>query len=108
MHLDKHNLLQAIPANLNDEFFEVIAGNDDVKIERIVSRGHTSPDEGWYDQAQHEWVMVLKGAGELTFENGQVVRLLAGEHINIPAHCKHKVSWTQPDEETVWLAVFYS
>ncbi|KZN43791.1 cupin domain-containing protein [Pseudoalteromonas luteoviolacea] len=108
MDLDKHNLFQAIPANLNDEFFEVIAGNGDVKIERIVSKGHISPDEGWYDQEQHEWVMVLKGAGELTFENGQVVRLLPGEHINIPAHCKHKVSWTQPDEETVWLAVFYS
>ncbi|TQF67997.1 cupin domain-containing protein [Pseudoalteromonas luteoviolacea] len=107
MSQNKQNVFHAIPNNLQDEFFEVIAGNDEVKIERIVSKGHTSPDEGWYDQAQHEWVMVLQGAGELTFEDGRIVKLEPGEYINIPAHCKHKVSWTLPGEETVWLAVFY-
>ncbi|KZN59167.1 hypothetical protein N473_03155 [Pseudoalteromonas luteoviolacea CPMOR-1] len=104
----KQNVFNALPSDLTDEFFEVIAGNGDVKIERIISKGHSSPKTGWYDQAQHEWVMVMQGEGELTFEDGRVIRLGAGEHINIPAHCKHKVSWTQPDTETIWLAVFYS
>ncbi|MCF6441388.1 cupin domain-containing protein [Pseudoalteromonas luteoviolacea] len=104
----KKSVFDAMPQDLSDEFFELIAGNDDVKIERIISRGHTSPETGWYDQAQHEWVIVLQGEGEITFADGRIIKLGVGEHINIPAHCKHKVSWTKPDEETVWLAVFYS
>jgi cupin 2 domain-containing protein len=31
----------------------------------------------------------------------------AGDWINIPAHRKHRVEWTTPDEKTVWVAVFY-
>ncbi|MCF2857693.1 cupin domain-containing protein [Pseudoalteromonas sp. SMS1] len=108
MSQNKHSVFHAIPDKLNDEFFEVIAGNDQVKIERIVSNGHTSPREGWYDQPQNEWVMVLEGAGEITFEDGRVVKLTPGDYVTIPAYCKHKVSWTLPDHQTVWLAVFYS
>ncbi|WP_029862751.1 cupin domain-containing protein, partial [Vibrio parahaemolyticus] len=51
--------------------------------------------------------LVLKGTGELTFESGVVTRLEAGDHVTIPAHTKHKVSWTDPTQETIWLAVFY-
>ncbi|MCG7549534.1 cupin domain-containing protein [Pseudoalteromonas sp. Of7M-16] len=105
---NKQSVFRGIPRDLSDEFFEVIASSDDVKIERIISRGHTSPQTGWYDQAQNEWVIVLQGEGQLTFSDGRVVTLVAGEHINIPAHCKHKVSWTKPDTDTIWLAVFYT
>ena len=42
----------------------------DVRIERIISHGHASPADFWYDQAQHEWVIVLKGAARLQFEDG--------------------------------------
>jgi cupin 2 domain-containing protein len=31
-----------------------------------------------------------------------------GDWINIPAHQRHRVEWTSPDEPTVWLAVFYA
>ncbi|ESP94333.1 cupin domain-containing protein [Pseudoalteromonas luteoviolacea] len=105
---NKQSVFRDIPRDLSDEFFEVIASSDDVKIERIISRGHTSPQTGWYDQAQNEWVIVLQGEGQLTFSDGRVVTLVVGEHINIPAHCKHKVSWTKPDTDTIWLAVFYT
>ncbi len=30
-----------------------------------------------------------------------------GDFVNIPAHKKHRVEWTTPDELTIWLAVFY-
>lgn len=49
---------------------------------------------------------ILTGAARLQFED-RVVDLLLGDSINIPAHQKHRVEWTSPDEPTVWLAVFY-
>jgi len=101
------NLLQNLPSDLSNEVFEDIITSKQVRIERIISKGHTSPQHGWYDQEEHEWVLVLHGAGEITFENHSTITLYAGDHITIPAHTKHKVSWTKPDEETIWLAVFY-
>ncbi len=101
------NIFSAIPEVIEDEIFELIVQSDQVKIERIISKGHTSPASGWYDQDQHEWVMVLRGSAVLGFADQPDVKLTAGDHINIPARTKHKVSWTQPDAETVWLAVFY-
>ncbi len=101
------NLFKNLPHDASEETFEDLLCHEALRIERIVSHGQTSPAEGWYDQKEHEWVLVLKGAAELTFENGVIQRLEEGDHINIPAHTKHKVSWTDPDQETIWLAVFY-
>ncbi|MDH5484004.1 MAG: cupin domain-containing protein [Gammaproteobacteria bacterium] len=105
MHAD--NIFESLPADLDQEIFEQIINTKNIKIERILSRGHTSPETGWYDQAQNEWVMVLKGGAIICFENGKEIPLAEGDHINIPAHTKHKVSWTKPDTETIWLAVHY-
>lgn len=80
-----------------------------VRIERIVSTGHPSPEGFWYDQDEHEWVVVLMGRAKLIFEgNSEPVEMGPGDYMNIPAHRKHRVEWTSPDEPTVWLAVFYS
>ncbi|WP_228743135.1 cupin domain-containing protein [Marinobacter sp. F4218] len=89
------------------EVFEDLVHSSTVRIERIVSKGHSSPDKGWYDQDENEWVMVVEGKASLEFEDGSKSELSAGDYINIPAHLKHKVTWTDPDEITVWLAVFY-
>ncbi len=70
-------------------------------------RGHASPESDWYDQDEHEWVMVLKGEAKIEFENQSTVHLVSGSHLNIPAHTRHKVAWTAADTETVWLAVYY-
>ena len=50
--------------------------------------------------------MVLTGAAGLRFED-ETIEMRAGDFVNIPAHRKHRVEWTTPDEPTVWLAVFY-
>lgn len=102
-----NNLFDPLPDASAGEIFEDLIQHPVVRIERIVSKGQTSPEHGWYDQDEQEWVVVLKGRAELTFESGEIVKLGAGDHINIPAHSKHKVSWTDPETETVWLAVFY-
>jgi cupin 2 domain-containing protein len=78
----------------------------DVRIERIISHGHASAADFWYDQPQHEWVIVLKGAARLQFEDC-TVEMKPGDFVNIPAFKKHRVDWTTPDEPTVWLGVRY-
>lgn len=100
------NLFTDLPANLPDEIFNIVLDADNLRIERIVSHGHASPEGFWYDQDQHEWVIVLMGAARLSID-GESKELKPGDYINIPAHQKHRVEWTTPDEPTVWLAVFY-
>lgn len=105
--MKKENLLSDIPFDLHAEVVRELVGSKSVRIEQIVSRGQATPENEWYDQGENEWVLVIKGAGRLTFENGEELALFPGDSVNIPAHKKHRVSWTKPDEATIWLAVFY-
>ena len=102
----RRNILGNIAGHIPEEIFETIVQTPGVRIERIISKGQRSPDQFWYDQDQAEWVLVVKGHARLAFEEG-MVELRAGDYLNIAAHRKHRVDWTTPDEETVWLAVFY-
>ena len=102
------NLFEYIPEKIREEIFSELVRSDNVRIERIVSHGHSSPASGWHDQAENEWVAVLKGEAKIVFENGEEVHLTTGCHLTIPAHTKHKVTWTTPDSETIWLAVHYT
>jgi cupin 2 domain-containing protein len=100
------NLFTNLPANLSNELLTTLLEADRLRIERIVSYGHSSAEGFWYDQDQHEWVVVLQGAARLSIE-GVAKELKPGDFVNIPAHQKHRVEWTTPDEPTVWLAMFY-
>ena len=100
------NLFADLPQQLPDELSTTLLEAANVRIERIVSHGHASPADFWYDQPQHEWVIVLKGAARLQFEDG-MVEMKVGDFVNIPANKKHRVEWTMPNEPTIWLAVFY-
>jgi cupin 2 domain-containing protein len=102
-----NNLFNNLPEQLPQEAFTDLLNAGSVRIERILSKGQASPESGWYDQDEHEWVILLQGAAELTFASGEVVRLESGDYLNIPAHTSHRVSWTDPSHLTVWLAVFY-
>jgi cupin 2 domain-containing protein len=100
------NLFESISCN-SEEVFDLIVQKNGFKIERIISKGHSSPSSGWYDQNYNEWVVVLKGEAVLSFAESVDVILTPGSYVNIPAHTKHKVKWTHPALETVWLAVHY-
>ena len=89
-----------------DELTETLAEGRHVHIERIVLTAMLHPQGFWYDQDQHEWVIVLKGAARYAFED-QTIEMRPGDFVNIPAHKKHRVDWTTPDEPTIWLAVHY-
>lgn len=100
------NLLSNLPQNIPEELFTTLLQAPGIHIERIVSQGQCSPDGFWYDQDQAEWVVVLQGSARLQFE-GRELDMRPGDFINIPAHQKHRVAWTTPDEPTIWLAVHY-
>ena len=100
------NVFDELPQHLPKELVQALLSAAHVRIERIVSHGHASPEGFWYDQGRHEWVMVLKGAARLRFEDG-TVEMRPGDFLNIPAHTKHRVDWTSPNEPTVWLGVIY-
>ncbi len=101
------NIFDSIPDNLDNEVFDQLLQNEQIKIERIISKGHSSPKSGWYNQDKNEWIIILKGDAIISFENNEDIILKVGNHLHIPAHTKHKVKWTTPDTETIWLAVFY-
>jgi cupin 2 domain-containing protein len=106
--METGHLYQNIPQQLPQEISECLARGNNVKIERIVSKGHRSPPDFWYDQNDNEWVVLLKGEAELRFQEGnRLIRLTEGMYLNIRAHEKHRVEWTRNDADTVWLAVFY-
>jgi cupin 2 domain-containing protein len=104
----KGALLEGIPVELPDEIFDTILLIGNVRIERIVSRGHASPQGFWYDQEQNEFVLIVRGSAGIRIENEEdVVVLKTGDYLNIGAHVKHRVEWTDSAGETIWLAVHY-
>lgn len=105
--MKKANIFANIPPQIKEELFEDIVKNEGVKIERIISKGHITTEFEWYNQKMDEWVIVLKGEAILEFENSDDIRLEEGDYLSIPANTKHRVSWTKPNEETVWLAIHY-
>lgn len=105
---DPTNLLRDIPSRQDREWVEVLAQREGIRIERIVSWGQRSPEEFWYDQEEHEWVALLSGAATIEFAEGdRSVSLAPGDSLTIPAHVRHRVAWTDPEQASVWLAVFF-
>jgi cupin 2 domain-containing protein len=103
------NLFDKLAIDSPEEVVTILAESKSTRIETILSHGQASPEGFWYDQLEHEWVVVLKGSARLRFEvDNQHVDLGPGECVLIPAGCRHRVEWTNPAEPTLWLAIFYS
>lgn len=102
------NIFDNIPSVINDELFTTIHRAKSFRIERIVSQGHSSPEDFWYDQDEHEWLIVLEGSASIQFEGSpEPVELHPGSYLNIPAHVRHRVVQSSPTQKTVWLAIHY-
>lgn len=106
--MNSGRLTHGIPPVLPEEWTELLAAGGGCRVERIVSRGHCSPPGFWYDQAEHEWVMVAAGRARLVVEGRpEPLELGPGGWVELPAGLRHRVEWTDPGCDTVWLAVFY-
>ncbi|MCX7879642.1 MAG: cupin domain-containing protein [Ignavibacteria bacterium] len=91
-----------------EEHFEELHSTNHLKIERIISKGHHSPDNYWYDQDFFEWVILLKGKAVLTLKNpNESIELSEGDYILIEPNRPHRVESTEPEKETFWLTISF-
>ncbi len=103
--MEPHNLFSNLPQHLPEELFETLLQGDGVRLERIVSHGHSTPHGEWYEQKWDEWVILLSGSASLKFENGEPHQLKPGDYLFIPAHRRHRVEATNKQEKSIWLAL---
>jgi cupin 2 domain-containing protein len=111
----KQNIASGIPNTIPNEIFEPLLNGNQFRMERIVSSGHASPKDFWYDQVENEWVLLIQGSATLEIElpskNGtpaiQQVNLVPGDYLLIPKHQRHRVAATAPNVETIWLAIHF-
>ncbi|MEP0860445.1 MAG: cupin domain-containing protein [Ignavibacterium sp.] len=101
------NFFSNIPDQISQEIIETIFNTDAIRIERIISKGQASPENFWYNQPENEWVIVLEGKAMIKFEDQSIVTLHKGDYLFIPAFKKHRVEWTDPNQLTIWLAIFF-
>jgi cupin 2 domain-containing protein len=100
------NLFEGLSPGAGEEIFTTLAQISGARIERIVSTGQASPPGFWYDQDGVEWVLLLSGSAALRFEDEAAPRLLRpGDFVEIPAHARHRIDWTDATAPTIWLAV---
>ena len=101
------NLFADLPEPGPEEAVTVLLQRPGLRLERIVSHGQASPPGFWYDQAEGEWVLLVRGRARLRLAGEDADRTLSpGDHIYLAPHLKHRVTWTAPGEPTVWLALF--
>jgi len=91
------------------EVFDELLRRPGLSISRIVSLGQATPPGHWYDEPMGEWVVLLAGEAGLLIEGEAEARTLQpGDWVDLPPHCRHRVEWTAPDGQTIWLAVHYA
>ena len=83
----------------------MLAEGGGVRVERIVSRGHASAPDAWYEQLEDEFVLLVQGAARLEFADFDL-ELAPGDWVDLPAGVRHRVAWTAEGQDTVWLVVF--
>ena len=88
------------------EVLTTLLSRPGIRVERIESRGQVTPGGQTYDQDEDEWVFIVEGSARLWLEDHGEVSLNTGDHLFIPAHCRHRVVWTDPERVTVWIALF--
>jgi cupin 2 domain-containing protein len=92
-----------------DEQISELLSRRGLRIERIVSTGQCSPPGFWYDQPDGEWVLLIRGAARLRFaDEAEARQLRPGDFVDIAAHRRHRVDWTDPEQPTIWLAIHYA
>jgi len=102
------NLFADVPPEIPEEILQVLLETGAFRLERIISAGQATPPGEWYDQDTQEWVVLLRGGAGLRFEDEPEPRRLSpGDYLLIPAHRRHRVEWTDPEQKTVWLALHY-
>ena len=106
--MNSNNLFSKIPHFMQEEISETLLKNENLKLERIISSGQATTPGEWFDQNTNEWVILLSGSAGLRFEDEEERCIMyPGDYVQIPAHKRHRVEWTDSEQKTVWLALHY-
>ena len=102
------NLLASALPEPGCEHTRVLLETPQLRLVQIHSNQASSPDGFWYDQSEHEWVLLLQGSAQLRLAGERATRLLnTGDQLLIPAGQRHRVDATDPAPGTIWLALFW-
>jgi len=103
-----NNLYENIPRDIPEEIFGTIFEKSGVRVERIISKGQATPPGEWLSQDKNEWVILLEGGAEISFEGeGGSQSMRPGDHLLIEPGKRHRVESTLSDKVTIWLAVYF-
>jgi len=105
--MDIRNILERTTKDISQEVFEDLAGSENVQIERIISTGQSTPEGKWLKQEKSEFVLLISGRAGLQFRGNEEIELNAGDHLVIPPNTEHRVTFTQKEPATIWLAVHF-
>jgi len=102
------NLLGGTLPPAGSECTTVLLQTQHWRLERIHSNQASNAPGFWYDQAEHEWVLLLQGTAALRFDDRPSDdQLRAGDSLWISPGRRHRVTATDPDPGTIWLALFW-
>jgi len=91
-----------------EEISELVMQTPLWRLERIHSCAARSPEGFWYEQREEEWVLLLQGSAALRFaDQPEDLSLRAGDSLWIRAGRRHRVTATDPEPGTIWLALFW-
>jgi cupin 2 domain-containing protein len=97
------NLFAKTPSPAAGEEIKPLLDETSFRLESIHSYGQPTPRGFWYDQTNDEWVLLARGTARLEIEGEEMMELTSGDHLLIPAHCRHRVDCVSDD--AVWLAL---
>jgi cupin 2 domain-containing protein len=98
------SLFDRLPVEPPDEVVDTVLDASGVRIERIVSHRHASPEGFWYDQPHGEWVLLVRGGARIRLEHPEEhVTMAPGDYVWLAPGRRHRVETTDP--HTIWLAV---
>ena len=98
MSVTVKNIFTPVSLAAAGEEFLTLFENPSVKIERIVSHSHSSPENYWYDQADDEWVVVLRGTAILEFADGELLTMNVGDSVTIGRHAGEQRARVERDQ----------
>ena len=102
------NLLATCCPQAGEESTRVLASAETWRLVLIASNNYRSPLSEWIDQADHEWVLVLRGSACVALQSpDRIVDLSPGDHLLLSPHQRHRIERTDGDPGTLWLALHW-
>lgn len=92
---------------ISKEIFEEIANGSSFRMERIISPHMPNGASKWYEQEEHELVILLQGVAKIEYENSDIITLKQGDYITIKPMNKHRVYYTSKEPLAIWLTIHY-